>query len=134
MAYVHGHLAVFKQASTDLSAFINSVEVKRKADDHDTTTLGDTAHEYSGGLTDGTITIKGIYDAGATTTPRVTVQGALGTVVAWTHQAAGTLSAKPQMTGNGLVTSYEESAPVDDMVTWSAEYKISGPVTITDQT
>lgn len=133
MAYVHGHNAVFKQASTDLSAFITSVEVKRSADDHDTTTLGDAAHEYSGGLTDGTVTLKGVYDAGSTTTPRVTIQGALGTVVAWTYQANGTGTGKPQQTGNGLVTAYEESAPVDDMVTWSAEYKISGAVTIADQ-
>lgn len=133
MAFRHGKSTVFKIASTDLSAFVNSVEVKRAADSHDTTCYGATGHAYAGGLTDGTVSVKGVYDDADSANPRITFQGALGTTLAWTYQAAGTASGAPQLTGNAVLTAYEESAPVADMVTWSAELQITGAVTTTDQ-
>jgi len=133
MAFVHGKSAVFKISSTDLSTFVNSVEVKRSGDSHDITAYGATGHAYQGGLTDGTVSIKGTYDDGDASNPRITFQGALGTTLTWTYQAAGTTTGRPQLTGSGVLTSYEESAPVADMVTWAAELQITGAVTTTDQ-
>lgn len=133
MAFIHGKSGVFKQASTDLSLFCNSVEFKQSADSHDVTNFGSTGHEYQGGLTDGTVSVEGIYDDGASGTPRLVIQAAIGTVVALTHQPEGAGTGKSQTTCSALVTSYEESAPVADMITWKAEYQISGAVTIADQ-
>jgi hypothetical protein len=133
MAFAHGKSTVFKIGSTNLSAYCDSVEVKRAADSHDTTTFGQSAHTYLGGLIDGTISVKGKFDDGDATNPRVTFQGALGTTLVWTYQATGTASGSPQLTGSGVLTSYEESAPVADLVTWGAELQITGTVTTTDQ-
>lgn len=133
MAFVHGKNTVFKIGSTNLSAYTNDVTLKRAADSHDTTCFGQTGHTYAGGLTDGTISVKGVYDDGDATNPRVTFQGALGTTLTWTYQAEGTTSGNPQITGSGVLTAYEESAPVADMITWSAELQITGAVTTTDQ-
>ena len=133
MAFVHGRSAVFKIGSTDLSAYTNSIEVKRAADSHDITAYGAVGHAYQGGLTDGTLSVSGIYDDGDVTAPRLTFQGALGTTLTWTYQAAGTTAGRPSNTGSGVLTSYEESAPVADMVTWAAELQITGAVTTTDQ-
>jgi hypothetical protein len=49
MAFAHGKSAVFKIGSTDLSAYTNTVEVKRAADSHDITAFGATGHAYQGG-------------------------------------------------------------------------------------
>mgnify|MGYP001062766854 FL=1 len=133
MAFVHGKSAVFKIGSTDLSAFCNSVEVKRAGDSHDITVYGATGHAYQGGLTDGTISVKGTYDDGDASNPRITFQGALATTLTWTYQAAGTAAGRPSLTGSGVLTAYEEVAGVADMVTWSAELQITGAVTTTDQ-
>lgn len=133
MAFIHGKSAVFKIGSTDLSAFVNSVEVKRAGDSHDITAYGATGHAYQGGLTDGTISIKGIYDDADSSNPRVTFQGALATTLTWTYRAAGTAAGRPELAGSGVLTSYEESAPVAEMVTWTAELQITGAVTTTDQ-
>ena len=133
MAFVHGKSAVFKIGSTNLSAYCDSIEVKRAADSHDTTTFGQTGHTYLGGLTDGTISVKGKYDDGDATNPRITLQGSLGATQVWTYQAAGAATGNPQLTGSAVLTSYEESAAVADLVTWAAEWQITGTVTTTDQ-
>ena len=133
MAFVHGKNTVFKIASTDLSAYCNSVEIKRSADSHDTTTFGQTGHTYAGGLTDGTVSVEGVFDDGDASNPRIIFQGALGATLVWTYQAAGTTAGRPNLTGSGVLTSYEESSPVADMITWSAELQITGAVTTTDQ-
>jgi hypothetical protein len=133
VSFVHGKSAVFKIGSTDLSAYTNSIEVKRAADSHDITAYGATGHAYQGGLTDGTLSVSGIYDDGDTSYPRQLLGDALGTSVAWVFRAEGTGSTNPEVDGNGIVTSYEESAPVADMITWAAEIQITGAVNTGDQ-
>lgn len=133
MAFIHGKNAVFKQDASDLSAYCDSIEVKQAADSHDVTNFGSTGHEYLGGLTDGTVSVKGTYDDGTAPTPRLTIQSALGTVVSLTIRSEGTATGKSQTTCSALVTAYEESTPVADMITWTAEYQISGAVVISDQ-
>jgi hypothetical protein len=133
VAFIHGKSAVFKIGSTNLSAYVNSVEVKRAGDSHDITCFGATGHAYQGGLTDGTLSVKGTYDDGDATNPRITFQGALGTTLTWTYWAAGTGTGNPALTGSGVLTAYEEVASVSDMTTWAAELQITGAVTTTDQ-
>lgn len=133
MAFVHGKNAVVKVGTNDVSAFTNSVDFEQSADTHDTTTFGQTGHTYAGGLTDGKVSLKGLYDSTASTGPRDAIQAILGTNVAFNYQPEGTGTGKPDTTGNVVVNSYKESAPVADMVTWEAELTISGAVTTSDQ-
>jgi hypothetical protein len=133
MAFVHGKGTSITVDSVDLSAFTSNVAKKRSADSHDTTTFGQDGHTYQGGLTDGTYTLTGTYDGGASSVPRDTLEGALGTVVAFIYeQEVGT--GKPKSTGSALITAYEETAPVADMITWSSTLQISGTETEGTQT
>lgn len=132
MAQIHGKSTVFKIGSDDLSTFCNSVEFKMSGDSHDTTTFGQTGHVYKGGLTDGTIAVKGIYDDGATT-PKTILVPLLASSTTFTYRPEGTGSGKPESTGACVVTSYEESSEVAGMIAFSAEFQISGAVTAADQ-
>jgi hypothetical protein len=133
MTLIHGKSAVVTIATNDISPYTNSVELKRAGDSHDITCFGATGHAYQGGLTDGTLSLKGVYDSGtAATIPRKAFQGNLGASLAFVYEAAGAGSGNPKVAGSGILTAYEESAPVADMVTWSAELQITGAVTTTD--
>lgn len=133
MGFVHGKATYISVAGTNLSSYTNSVEVKRAADSHDITCFGATGHAYQGGLTDGTVSLKGIFNDGDTSYPRQIIGDALGTSVAWVYRAEGTGSTNPEVDGTAIVTAYEESAPVADMITWSAELQITGAVNTGDQ-
>lgn len=133
MAFVHGKGAAITVDSTDISAFCNNIAEKRSADSHDTTTFGATGHTYQGGLTDGTYTLTGTYDNAGTSTPKEALEGNLGTVVTFEYDEEGGTTGTSKTTGSALVTAYEETAPVADMITWSATLQISGAVTIGSQ-
>jgi hypothetical protein len=132
MAKKHGKDTVVKLNSVDLSAFCNSSEFTRSADSHDTTTYGADDHAYDGGLGDAKVTIGGLYDDGATG-PRATIEPLIGTKVTFIRQPEGTGPGLAQDSCTVLVTSYVETSPVADMVTWSAELQVSGAVDSTDQ-
>ena len=57
----------------------------------------------------------------------------LGTNVAWIRQPEGTGSALPQDSATVHVKSYVETAPVADMIAWSAELTVSGVIDDTAQ-
>lgn len=132
MAFVHGKDTVVTLNSTDLSAFTNNTAYGRKADSHDVTCYGKDAHVYLGGLTDGEITISGIYD-NAMTGPHDVINPLLGTNVTFTIQPEGAGSGLPEHSVNVLVVSYDETLPVADMISWSAKLMASDTVTTTDQ-
>lgn len=131
MAFKHGKTTVVKLNATDLSAYTNNAAFKRSADSHDTTTFGKTAHTYEGGLKDGTVTLTGFYDDGASG-PKAIVEPLLGTKVTFLYQPEGAGTGNPQDSVSVLVTAYEETAPVADMITWSATLQMSDTVTVTD--
>lgn len=134
MAFIHGKDTLITVDSNDLSAFTKSSEISFSTDSHDVTTYGAVGHAYQGGLTDGSFSMEGVYDDGATS-PRDILQPiqVAGAVVAIIRQPEGAGTTLAQDSFNGLCTSYEESSPVDDMITWTAEFSISGTVTSTPQ-
>ncbi|MFW6091622.1 MAG: hypothetical protein ACODAF_07055 [Actinomycetota bacterium] len=134
MAFVHGKGTVVTLDDNDLSAYTNTSEISREVDSHDVTAYGKDAHDYEGGLTDGTITLSGTYDDDETDGPRAVIDPLLGTKVTFVRQPEGEGSGKAQDSATVLVTSYTETAPVADMVTWSCELQISGDVDTTAQT
>lgn len=133
MSFVHGKGAYISVDSNDISAFCDSVDFNRSVDSHDTTTFGQQGHTYHGGLTDGTVSIGGTYDDGATG-PKAVIEPLMdGTLQGVVYRPEGTGPGKPQATFDALVTSYAESAPVADMIKWKAELQISGTVAEADQ-
>lgn len=132
MAFIHGKGAYVSLGGVDLSAFTNNVEFGREADSHETTTFGKNSKTRQGGLLDGTCSVSGIYDDGATG-PRATIEPLIGTVVPLVHRPEGTGTGKPQDTVSVLVQAYNETTPVGDMIAWSAELEFSDDVATADQ-
>lgn len=133
MSFVHGKNLYVSLDGDNLSAYANACDFGRKADSHDVTTYGKSAHVYVGGLLDGTATISGIYDNTASTGPRPVVEPLVGTVVTLIHRPEGTGAGLPQRSVNVLVGGYSESSPVADMVTWSVDLQLSDEIDDTAQ-
>lgn len=132
MAFVHGKNTVFTLNAVDLSAFTNTSEFEREADEHDVTCYGKNDHCFSGGLGKGAWKASGIYDNG-TSGPRDTIEPLIGTVVTLIRKPEGTGSGLPQDSVSVLVKKYVETSPVADMVAWSVEGTLSDAVTSTNQ-
>jgi hypothetical protein len=116
--------ANFSLAAVALEPFIDTVTITGSADSLDVTTFGNLSHRKQGGLKDGTIAIGGTYDDAAASTPRTVIDDAIGTVVAFVWQPEG--DATHQVSGNVLVVNYVESAPVADIVRWTASLERDG--------
>lgn len=129
MTKVHGKTTVVTLNSVDLSQYTTNVDFGRSVDSHDVTTFGDSAHEYQGGLTDGTTTLEGIYESVSVTGgPPAIIPPLLGTNVTLVYKPEGTGAGKAIRTVTVLVTSYDETSPVADMCTWTCELQHSGAV------
>lgn len=133
MAFVHSKNTVLKLATKDLSAYTTKSSLTREPDIHDTTTYGKDDYTYQGGLKKGDASLEGIYDSTAVTGPRAVISPLIGTTAALIRQPEGTGTGKPQDSCNVVVGKYVETNPVADMVTWSLELKVTGPVDTTAQ-
>ena len=135
MALVHGKNTVITVDSTDLSQYTNESEFTKETDTHEVTAYGDDAKNYNPGLNDAQFSMGGHYDSTASTGPRAKLNAV------YAGNAAVTIERRPEGTGAGLpqdafsaiLTSYVETDPVGDMVTWSAEWQVSGDVDTTAQ-
>lgn len=134
MARQHGSKTVLKVGASDISPYTNASELTVGADNHDTTAYGDTAHRYAGGLKDSKFQASGQYDTTEGTGPRAVLRGQEGSTLSLTRQTEGTGAGKPQDAFDAVLTSYVESNPVADMVTWSSEWVVDGEVDDTPQT
>lgn len=134
MAHVHGKNTVVKVGADDLSQYTNASELTKGADTHDTTTYGNNAHRYDGGLLDSKYTMSGVYDSTAATGPRAVLNPLVGTAATVVRQIEGAGSGKPQDSFSAILNSYVETAPTADMVAWSSEWTIDGEVDSTPQT
>lgn len=132
MAQIHGKNAYVSLDGTDISAVCNSVGPKRSADSHETTTFGKSSKTYQGGLLDGTVSLEGIYESGASGVKDV-IEDLLGTTVDFVYRPEGTGTGKPEQSGNAVVTAYEETTPVADMITWKATLQLSDTFAKTTQ-
>jgi hypothetical protein len=132
MAFTHGKNTVITLNAVDLSTYTNTSTFTRGADSHDVTTYGKNDHCYAGGLGNNTFSMGGIYDNGSSG-PRDTIEPLVGTVVTLIRRPEGTGSGLPQDSVSVLVTSYVETSPVADMVTWSMEGQCSDTVNSANQ-
>lgn len=140
MAYVHGKKSKFSVDNaagslTELSAYLDEVGFPRSVETAEVTTFGDNAKEYIVGLSDATISISGKFDAAGSSTPDVVLSGILGqdATVTFEYQPnnAAVSATNPKYSGEAILTSYEVSSPVGDVVTFSAEFQVSGAITRT---
>lgn len=127
-----GEASVLLVNAVDISQFLDTVTFTQSGDVLDISTYTFTGHRKRGGLTNGNIAIGGVYDT-TTSGPHDVLKPLLNTVVAFDWRPEGTGSGKPKTTGNVLVAQYVESAPVADIVRWTATLEIDGATTDANQ-
>ncbi|MFI7677871.1 hypothetical protein [Actinophytocola sp. NPDC049390] len=133
MAQVHGKGVTWSLDGVELAAYGDATDPERTADSHETTTYGLNSKRYSGGLKDGTCTVGGVYESGTVDTPRIVIEDQLGETVVFVYRPEGTGTGKPMKTVSVVITGYTESAPVGDMIRWSAELQYTGDCVVTSQ-
>lgn len=131
MAFTHGKDAVFTFDSVNLSAYITDVSIDRSAEMAETTTMGAEAKTYISGLTDATISVTGRYDSTTSTGPDENFNTWLGEEAASSFEFGpeGSTNGKVKYSGSAFVTAYNVSAPVGDVVAFTAELQVTGAIT-----
>lgn len=134
MTFIHGKDTVVTLNASDISAFTNSTDFEDNTTVHLTTCYGASRETKKAGLGDGQVTLKGIYDDGASG-PRGIIKPlkAAGTAVTFIFRPEGTGSGKAQSSVSVVVESFKESAPVNDMISWECVLQMTGALTETDQ-
>jgi hypothetical protein len=134
MTNVHGSGTFVSLDGEDVSPFTNSTTFGDGSDVHETTTYGRSRKTYFAGLGDGKITIGGFYDNGATG-PRAVIKPlmAAGDPVEFIYRPEGTGAGLPQSKVDVVISSFNESSPVGDMVTWTCELQMTDDLDESDQ-
>ena len=128
----HGKSTVFKVDNnagslTDISNTLTDVSFPQSVDTAETSAFGSSAKSYIVGLTDSTLSISGNFDA--------TVDAHLAAIVgkadsvSFEYGPEGSTATYVKYTGEALLTSYEKSGAIGDVVTYSAEFQVTGAVT-----
>jgi hypothetical protein len=128
----HGKSAQITINTKDISPYVTSVTFQRGNDTHDVTTFGSLAHSYIAGLIDGQVTINGLWDKTALVGSEVVFNSMVGTAAgyAFVYGPEGSTVGNVKYTGTVVLDNYSESTPVADLVTFTAQLKISGSVTL----
>lgn len=115
----------------NISPYCDSVEFNQENDNHDNTTFGAEGHTFAGGLTNGTISIGGLFDKTALVGPHTVLQSLVGfeTPVGFEYGPEGNTAGQVKLSGECLLETYSTSAPVADLVKFTATLRISGSVT-----
>jgi hypothetical protein len=128
----HGKSTVFKVDNaagslTDISDTLTDVSFPQTIETAETTSFGSNAKTYIVGLSDSTLSISGNFDA--------TVDAHLAAIVgqaatlSFEYGPEGSTSPNVKYTGECIMTSYEKSGAVGDVVTYSAEFQVTGAIT-----
>ena len=128
----HGKSTVFKVDNsggtlTDISNTLTDVSFPQTIETAETTSFGSSAKTYIVGLTDSTISASGNWDA----TVDAHLAGIAGqsATVSFEYGPEGSTAGYVKYSGEAILTSYEKSGAVGDVVTYSAEFQVTGAVT-----
>ena len=137
--FVHGknaYLQLDNSAGTlvDLSAYCGDIGFPQEVSADETTTFGSSDKTYIVGLGDAKLSFSGKFDA----TLDAHMQGVIAaqqagtlTTASGVFGPAGSASGKVKYTFETIVTSYEVSEKVSDVVEFKAELQVTGAVTRT---
>lgn len=138
MANAHGKDAYFavedSTATTlrNISPYVVTVDVTQDVEANDTTTLGAEGRTWRPGLTAGTISVAGLWDDTASTGAQTVLQSLAGveTSVGFEYGPEGNGAGAVKLSGECVMTQYTENVDVGDMVRFTAQFNISGSVTV----
>ena len=136
MAFVHGKGGAFKIDNSGgtlqtLTAYIDNIDFNNTVDTAESTTMGAEAKTYLSGQSDATFSVSGKYDSTASTGPDVILQGLVGLETTSTFEIGpeGGTTGKVKYTGECFLTGYSISVPVGDVVTFTADFQVTGAIT-----
>lgn len=134
MGNIHGRLTVVTINGVNISEFTDTTEFNDSMATHDTTTYGAERNKYDSGLGDGTVSIGGTHSNEANN-PRSVLKPLMsaGLPIEFVYRPNGTGTGRPQSIVDVLVKSYKDSAPVANMVKWTAELQMTEDLDETDQ-
>jgi len=128
----HGKSTSFKVDNaagtlTNISDTLTDVSFPQTIETAETTSFGSSAKTYIVGLSDSTVSVSGNFDA----TVDAHLAGVLGqaATLSFEYGPEGTTNGLVKYTGECIMTSYEKSGAVGDVVTYSAEFQVTGAVT-----
>ena len=129
MAKYHGKNTHISVDGNDLSAYFDDVSIPESIDVAETSTYGQNAKTYVEGLSDATIDAGGKWDDTAVTGPDVVLSALIGggeheVIIGPSGDAVG----KRKITVTAILTNYEVSSPLGDVVAFTASWQVSGPV------
>lgn len=115
----------------DLSPNLNNTDFTVSTDIHDDTGYGQDGHTKKGGLTDGSITISGFWDKTALTGTETVLASLVGLFapVDFEFGPEGNASGAVKKSGKCVLETYTQSAPVADLIAFTATFSISGKPT-----
>lgn len=133
MATAHGKLTKITIATKDISPFTKNSQLERAASVHNVTGYAPTgdAELYAGGTKNAKFTCSGFYDNTASVGPRIVLVGLEGTTLAIVRNVEGTGTGKPNEAFSAVLEKYVETNPHDEMVSWSADFTVTGVITVT---
>lgn len=115
-----------------ISDTLNEVSLPREIETAETTAFGNNDKTYITGLGDATISLSGMFDATVDTMIAGNIANLKsGSVSSLTFEygPSGSAGSSPKLSGEALITSYEVSSPVGDVITYSLELQVTGGVT-----
>jgi len=128
----HGKSTVFKVDNsggtlTNISDTLTDVSFPQTVDTAETSTFGSSAKSYVVGLSDSSLSISGNFDA----TVDAHLAGVLGqaATLSFEYGPEGSTNGFVKYTGECILTSYEKSGAIGDVVTYSAEFQVTGAIT-----
>lgn len=127
----HGSKAALSVAGSAIGVWTTQSELKRAADKSETTAYGSTGHEYADdeGLKAHSFTCSGWYDKTATTGTEGVLGGQEGQNLAIEYGPEGSTTTKVKHSFTAHLDDFTITAPVADIVKWSATFTVSGEVT-----
>lgn len=135
--FKHGKNAYFALDGTagslvSISDTLNEISLPREIETAETTAFGDGDKTYITGLGDATISLSGMFDATVDTQIAGNIanlkSGSVSSV-SFEYGPTGSVATSPKLSGEALITSYEVSSPVGDVITYSLELQVTGGVT-----
>ena len=129
MAFIHGKSAIVLNNEFNLSTYFNDISISRSVETAETTAFGASAKAYIVGISDGTISLGGMFDgaANAIDAEITDMIGSTSGVVSISASGVTTIGTR-MVSATGIITSYEVSAPVGDVVSASAEFQVDDGV------
>jgi hypothetical protein len=130
LAFVHGSKSSFNINAKDISVYVDNVDFTNTFDMAETSTFGSTAKSYIGGLTDAVFAIAGKWDPTATTGPDAVLDPLIGAAQsAFIYGPQGTTTGNVKYSGNAICTNYKVTSPIGGVVTFTADFQVSGAIT-----